>query len=284
LLCYRVRDVSDWRIIFIREHNDAPRSYSLGMNQFGDLTGDEFTARFTGYLPRENSFLRSLNHAELSHVSSSPSVDWRQKNAVTAVKNQQQCGSCWAFSTTGSVEGAYAIKNGTLFSLSEQQLIDCSGSQGDQGCNGGLMDDAFQYVIKNGLCTEDAYPYEARDDTCRASKCTPVAHITSYKDIPQGDEDTMMKAVNLGPVSIAIEADQQVFQFYSGGVLDDSSCGMQLDHGVLIVGYGTDSSSNKDYWIVKNSWGGTWGEQGYIRLVRGKNMCGLAQAASYPIA
>jgi C1A family cysteine protease len=210
-------------------------------------------------------------------------VDWRKKNAVTPVKNQGQCGSCWAFSTTGSVEGAWALANNTLVSLSEQQLMDCSTAQGNQGCNGGLMDNAFTWIISNGGITgesDDAYLGAA--GTCPTG--APVrAKITAFKDIPVGDENSLQAAATLGPVSIAIEADQPAFQFYSGGVLDDASCGTTLDHGVLIVGFGTDSASNKPYWIVKNSWGASWGEQGYIRMVRNKNQCGLAQSASYPV-
>jgi len=210
-------------------------------------------------------------------------IDWRAKGAVTAIKNQQQCGSCWAFSTTGSVEGAWAIAKGQLVSLSEQQLVDCSGPEGNQGCNGGLMDDAFKFIIANkGICTEASYPYTAVTGTCQTT-CTPVVTISSYADIPASNETALYNAVGQQPVSIAIEADQSGFQFYSGGVFDDPTCGTALDHGVLAVGYDHDATTNLDFWFVKNSWGNTWGEQGYIRMVRGKNECGLAMMASYPI-
>jgi C1A family cysteine protease len=211
------------------------------------------------------------------------SVDWRAKKAVSDVKNQQQCGSCWAFSTTGSLEGAWAIHSGNLVSLSEQQLMDCSTSQGNQGCNGGLMDQAFEFVISNkGICAEAAYGYTAAQGTCQTT-CETVATISSYKDVAKSDESALLAAVAQQPVSIAIEADQQGFQFYSGGVYAGTDCGTQLDHGVLAVGYGHDDGLNLDYWIVKNSWGGSWGESGYIRLVRGQNQCGLANMASYPV-
>jgi len=187
---------------------------------------------------------------------------------VTGVKNQQQCGSCWSFSTTGSVEGAYFLKTGKLVEFSEQQLVDCSTAQGNQGCNGGLMDDAFQYYISGGssspLCTESEYPYTATGpNTCSTTACTSHTNVvTGFTDITVGSENDLMSAVAARPVSVAIEADQSSFQFYSGGVMD-GSCGTQLDHGVLVVGYGTDSESNKNFWKVKNSWGATWGEAGY---------------------
>jgi len=168
-----------------------------------------------------------------------------------------------------------------LTSISEQQLVDCSRKQGNQGCNGGLMDYGFQYIITNkGITTEAAYPYTATGpNTCK--KATSASTISSFKDVPAGDETSLLAAVAKQPVSIAIEADQSAFQLYSGGVFT-AACGTNLDHGVLAVGYGTDAG--KDYWIVKNSWGASWGEAGYIRLVRGKNQCGLANAASYPVA
>jgi len=274
----------------IHSHNAmGNNSYTLGMNKFGDMTSAEFKAQYLGYKHREQPYLRAKNtpHQKIHNVAAYPtSVDWRNANtnpknvvAVTPVKNQQQCGSCWAFSTTGSVEGAWAAAGHPLVSLSEQQLIDCSGSFGNQGCNGGLMDQAFEYIISNkGICSEDSYPYTAQDGNCQT--CTSVATITSYSDVPSGQETSMMDFIQKGPISIAIEADQYVFQFYSGGVLDDSSCGTQLDHGVLVVGYGVDSL--KPYWSVKNSWGSDWGESGYIRLVRNKNECGLALSASQP--
>jgi len=145
------------------------------------------------------------------------------------------------------------------------------------------MDNAFQFIIaNNGICSEDSYPYTAQQGTCQTT-CSNVATISSFVDVTVGDENALMQAVNIGPVSVAIEADQECFQFYSGGVLSDTSCGMQLDHGVLAVGYGTDPTTNQPYWIVKNSWGTSWGESGYVRLIRGQNECGIAQEASYPV-
>jgi len=268
----------------IVSHNKKGVSYTMAMNAFGDMTPEEFKATMTGYNRVIDTVHRNANkpHAQPIRKMAS-SMDWRAKGAVTPVKNQQQCGSCWAFSATGSMEGAWQIKSTHLVSVSEQQLVDCSGAYGNQGCNGGLMDNAFNFVVANGgICTESSYPYKAVDGTCQTT-CKNAVTISSFKDVTSGDEDALMKAATLGPVSIAIEADQQVFQFYSGGVLADPACGTQLDHGVLVVGWGTDTDAGLDYWIVKNSWGAGWGEQGYIRMVRNKNECGLATEPSYPV-
>merc|ERR1712232_719606 len=213
------------------------------------------------------------------------SVDWTTKGAVTQVKNQGQCGSCWSFSTTGSLEGAWEIASGKQVVLSEQQFVDCD--KVDEGCNGGLMDNAFKYAEQNALCTEESYSYKGRAGTCRATSCTvgiPKGGVTGYKDVAKDDMNALMEAVAQQPVSIAIEADLPTFQLYKSGVLS-GICGANLDHGVLAVGYGTDAG--KDYWKVKNSWGATFGEEGYIRLLRGKSgagECGLLSGPpSYPV-
>jgi len=261
----------------IEAHNGGFSSYKLGINQFADLSPAEFK-HFLGLRPRDNSYARSQNEAPVSNVTPSNDIDWTQKGAVTPVKDQAQCGSCWAFSTTGSMEGIVQIKTGQLISLSEQELVDCAGSSGNQGCNGGLMDDAFEWIIKNGgLASEASYPYTARDGTCKG--LPSVASIAGYKDVQQGSEAALMTALNTQPVSIAIEADQSSFQLYRSGVFT-GPCGQQLDHGVLLVGSGTDGG--QQYWRVKNSWGASWGDKGFIRIIRGQNMCGLSNMASYP--
>jgi C1A family cysteine protease len=263
---------------FIQTHNQEGHSYEVAMNQFGDLTTEEFKAR-NGFLNINKNYYRSLNTEE-SYPAANDALDWRAKGAVTPVKDQGQCGSCWAFSATGSIEGAAFIFSQTLPSLSEQELVDCSSSYGNEGCNGGLMDQAFQYVKdKAGLAKEFDYPYKAVDQKCKSPlpAHVPASAIKGFTDVVAENENDLMAQVQKGPVSVAIEADTMAFQFYSKGVFDNAGCGKNLDHGVLTVGYGTDG---KDYWIVKNSWGASWGEKGYIRLVRNKDMCGIADAAS----
>merc|ERR1719310_1285406 len=263
----------------IEEHNAKKLSWELGINEFADLTSEEFFSTRLGYKPEATRLGTKVPFPNITDVADS--VNWVTAGAVTPVKNQQRCGSCWAFSTTGALEGAFKIAGNPLTSLSEEDLVQCN-SVTDHGCQGGLMDNAFDWVEKNGICSEADYPYTSGGGvtgTCKKT-CKPIVTITGHTDVPSGDEASLKAAVSKQPVSVAIEADKSAFQLYKGGVLDNPACGKQLDHGVLVVGYGTDGG--KDYWKVKNSWGATWGEKGYLRMVRNKNRCGISTQPSYP--
>jgi len=266
----------------IDEHNSKDSSYKLGVNAFADLTSDEFAGIYTGGYLADMPRRMGLPFPNMSLEDAPEAVDWVNSGAVTDVKNQGRCGSCWAFSTTGALEGAYFVANKKLISLSEEDLVDCD-TKGDKGCQGGLMDHAFGWVKKNGICSEDDYPYTAasgKSGKCHTPKCKPAVTIEGFVDVPHNDEKALQAAVAQQPVSVAIEADKSVFQLYKSGIISSRKCGKSLDHGVLVVGYGTDNG--KDYWKVKNSWGASWGEQGYVRMMRGKNMCGIAMQPSYP--
>jgi len=264
---------------FIR---DFDGKFSVAMNRFGDLSKDEFGRLYKGMTP----VITEGGSVGVADPSLPDSVDWRTKGVVTGIKDQGQCGSCWSFSTTGSVEGAHAIKTNNLISLSEQQLVDCSTSYGNQGCNGGLMDNAFKYIIAiGGLETEADYPYTAQDGTCQFDQSKIAVSISSFADVDHTEAALQAAVAAHGPISIAIDAGESSFQFYSGGVYSDPGCSPQaLDHGVLAVGYGT-ASDGTAYWLVKNSWGTDWGLSGYIWMARNdNNMCGVASMPSYPIA
>lgn len=276
---------------YVLEYNAKHTSHWLGMNALADLTHEEYRTKLGFNNAARKNLLSSkrkgsFKYANVSEDSLPPAIDWRKLNAVSEVKNQLQCGSCWAFSTTGSVEGINAIVTKSLSSLSEQELVDCDSVE-DKGCQGGLMDYAFEFIVQNGgIDTEDDYPYLAAQGECDANRVRrKVVTIDGYEDVPENSEVALKKAVAHQPVSVAIEADQKEFQLYQGGVFDDETCGTNLDHGVLAVGYGVEKGS--PYWIVKNSWGAEWGDSGYIKLKRGvsapEGLCGIAMAASYPL-
>ena len=266
-------------------HNlDHTQNFTMGVNQFTDLTPEEFKAQFVGGLKTEVGSYGCKTFT--SSASGAPdTIDWRSKGAVTSVKDQGQCGSCWTFSSTGAVEGAWAISKGQLVDLAEQELVDCATGRdyGSHGCNGGQMEGAFKYIIENGQCSLSSYPYTAKDGTCQ--KCTAVAHMSSCSDVKPNDQVSLKGAVAQQPVSIAIEADTKYFQSYSSGILTSSDCGTNLDHGVLIAGYGDDNGQK--YWLVKNSWGTTWGDKGYLKIARSDStndagICGIAMDPSFP--
>jgi cathepsin L len=268
---------------FINAHNADPNNHRVALNKFADLNSNEFAAIFNGFkLPKEMKNVPVF--VGENGVTLPNSMDWRDSGAVTHVKDQGQCGSCWSFSTTGSIEGCHKIQTGTLTSLSEKNLMDCSWSDGNQGCDGGLMTSAMQYVIDNGgIDTEASYPYspESSQD-CEFKKANVGSTLSSYSNVQQGSESSLQQAVSKGPTSVAIDASHSSFQFYSSGVYYEPDCSSsQLDHGVLAIGWGT--SSGSDYWIVKNSWGTDWGQQGFIWMSRNKNNnCGIATMATLP--
>jgi C1A family cysteine protease len=275
--------------IGILAHNaDLSQNFTMGVNQFTDLTPEEFRAQYVGGLKAEVGSYGCKSFS--SSASGAPSsIDWRTKGAVTSVKDQGQCGSCWTFSATGAVEGAWAISKGQLIDLSEQELVDCATgiSYGSHGCNGGQMEGAFKFIIENGQCSLSSYPYTSGTTKTGGScqKCSAVAHISSCSDVKPNDQISLKGAVAQQPVAIAIEADTRYFQSYSSGVLTSTSCGTTLDHGVLIVGYG--SENGQDYWLVKNSWGTTWGDKGYVKIARSSStndpgICGIAMDPSFP--
>lgn len=250
----------------------------MGHNQFSDWSDEEFqsTLGFLGLDP-----IKGGEYAPFTPTDE-VTVDWVAKGAVTEVKNQGSCGSCWSFSTTGSMEGAHFIQTGELVSLSEQNLVDCSHN-GNLGCMGGMMDRAFTWTESHPLETEADYPYQGWTPTkgCRYDSAKGKVAVQSFVDVTPQNPDALKAAIAQGPVSVAVQANQKVFQRYTGGIIT-ADCGDNLDHGVLAVGYGEENGT--PYYKVKNSWGPDWGEEGYVRIAitEGTGMCGIQSQPSQP--
>ncbi|KAK7306535.1 hypothetical protein VNO77_44482 [Canavalia gladiata] len=269
---------------------NSPNGYSLGLNRFADMSNEEFKGKFISKVKKPFSKRNSLTTSGLNVKDDSCedvpySLDWRKKGVVTAVKDQGECGSCWAFSSTGAMEGINAIVTEDLISLSEQELVDCDST--NDGCDGGYMDYAFEWVINNGgIDTETDYPYTAVDGTCNITKEeTKVVSIDGYTDVAQSDSSLLCATVKQ-PISAGIVGSSLDFQLYTGGIYDGdcSSDPDDIDHAILVVGYG--SEGDVDYWIVKNSWGTSWGMEGYIYIRRNTDLeygvCAINYMASYP--
>uniref|UniRef100_A0A3P8ZWX5 Cathepsin S n=2 Tax=Esox lucius TaxID=8010 RepID=A0A3P8ZWX5_ESOLU len=282
------REIWERNIQLISLHNleasMGMHTYDLGMNHMGDLTQEEIAQSFGSLLvpadhKREPSAFLGSSGAPIPDT-----LDWREKGYVTSVKMQGSCGSCWAFSSVGALEGQLMKTTGKLIELSPQNLVDCSSKYGNKGCDGGFMTKAFQYVIdNNGIDSEHSYPYSGVQQPCKYNPAERAANCSRYSFLPEGDENMLKQGLaTIGPVSVAIDATRPRFAFYRSGIYDDPTCTKKPNHAVLAVGYGT--MDGQDFWLVKNSWGTTWGDQGYVRMARNKdNQCGIALWACYPI-
>ena len=267
-------------------HNaDYASTYTQGLNQFSDMSDEEFKEVLLSSLLLPDRITAS--NWSKPEIEVPNDVDWVSKGYVTPVKNQGRCGSCYSFSATGALEGAWFKKTGKLVSLSEQQILDCSRGYGNHGCGGGFYQRAWDFIrAYHGIQTEESYPYEHREWVCRFDAKKVVATVSSYKNLPAKDEDALKQALGtVGPVSIAIDASCRGFRSYRRGVYSHEGCGAKqsdLNHAVLAVGYGQENG--EDYWLVKNSWGTSYGDKGYVKIARNKgNMCGVAWMAAFPV-
>jgi len=286
----------------IEAHNAKHANYKYGINEFTDLTTKEFVdARLGWKQPPPSQLYGDLpflgNHTYDEGETLPDSVDHTSDGLVTHIKDQGQCGSCWIFSSVGALEGAYALARKELKVLAEQQVLDCINSifPPTMGCSGGSMSPVFKFATSHGMCSGDSYVYEAKQGSCRSDSCTvavPKGVFTGYKGLAPvarlvpASYKAMMSAVAQQPVSVSIEADKDVFHHYQSGIVD-GACGQMPDHGVLVVGYGHDATAKEDYWKIKNSWGTSWGEAGYVRILRGNGIrgeCAVLNSPSYPTA
>ncbi|MED6221440.1 hypothetical protein PIB30_054652 [Stylosanthes scabra] len=295
---YATQEEHDYRfgvfksnLLRAKAHQELDPSAVHGVTKFSDLTPSEFRSQFLGLKPL--SLPADAHNAPILPTEDLPeNFDWRDHGAVTNVKNQGTCGSCWSFSTTGALEGAHFLATGELVSLSEQQLVDCDhecdpdlNNACDSGCNGGLMTTAYGYTIKaGGLVREEDYPYTGRDSgTCKFDKSKIAASVANFSVVSLDEDQIAANLVKHGPLAVGINA--AYMQTYIGGVSCPFICGKHLDHGVLLVGYGAGGYApirfkEKPYWIIKNSWGPNWGEKGYYKICRGHNLCGVDSMVS----
>jgi len=276
---------------FIEEHNSNPKkTHTVALNHFADMTDEEFKSNIIPKVKRPLDNKATSAH-QISGLTLPPTVDWRQQGAVNPVKDQGVCGSCFAFGSTGSLEGVYKIASGKLVSLSEQQIVDCAwstegGEGGVQGCNGGYASAVYQWMINNGgVATESSYPYLMQNGFCKANDHSSGVVVKGYVNVTSGEASLQDAIANKGPVAVAIDASHPPFRYYLSGVYYQPDCKNDiddLDHEVLAVGYGT--LQGQDYWLVKNSWSTYWGDAGYVMMARNKNNnCGIATQANYPI-
>lgn len=265
----------------INAFNTINTDVQLAMNQYGDLTWYEFSEPRLTTFPQRKRYLDMYLREIPDTTNLISSIDWRQKGVVNKVRNQGQCGSCYSFSAISSLESAVALKHHYLPEFSEQQIVDCATDYGNFGCEGGLPDSVFKYVKVNKLCNRSQYEYTASEGECLVSglHCKNDWSLTKIVDIPS-NETYMQYWVSRQPISIGIEADKTIFQFYSKGIIR-GNCGTSIDHAVVIVGFGQENGV--PYWIVRNSWGEGWGEGGYVRIERNKNVCGISAIPSFPL-
>ncbi|XP_043088891.1 cathepsin S, ortholog 1 [Puntigrus tetrazona] len=279
------RGVWEKNLLDVMKHNEETslglHSYTQGLNQLSDMSADEVN-QLNGLLEEDFPDVNVTSFPP-SQQPLPPRVNWAEHGLVSPVQNQGPCGSCWAFSAVGALEGQMKKKTGSLVPLSPQNLMDCSVSLGNRGCQGGYMSQAFRYIIQNnGIDSEASYPYEHKQGECRYSVTGRAGYCSGFQNLPRHDEVALQNAVaNIGPVSVGINAKLPSFHRYRGGIYSSPMCGSRLiNHAVLVVGYG--SENGKDYWLVKNSWGTAWGEKGFVRMIRNKNMCGISSFGIYP--